>query len=173
MPELSARLARWRVPSGFLFGVIVLWLARPSAESLAAGGAIAVVGEGIRFWAAGHLRKGQEVTMSGPYRFTRHPLYLGSSIIGIGLAVGARSVVVAVLIAVYLGVMVTAAIRSEEAFLTRKFGPRYEEYRRAGAEPGAASRPFSARQALANHEYRAVIGLVVALALLAGRAWLG
>ncbi len=122
MPELSARLARWRVPSGFLFGAIVLWLARPTVSSLVAGGIVAGAGEAIRFWAAGHLRKGQEVTMSGPYRFTRHPLYVGSSVIGVGLAIGARSPVVALLIALYLGVMITAAIRSEEAFLTRKFG---------------------------------------------------
>ncbi|HVC21537.1 MAG TPA: isoprenylcysteine carboxylmethyltransferase family protein [Vicinamibacterales bacterium] len=172
MPDPSARLARWRVPSGFLFGALVLWLARPTVLSIAIGAGVAAVGEAIRFWAAGHLRKGQEVTMSGPYRWTRHPLYVGSSVIGIGLAIGASSVVAALLIGLYLGVMLTAAIRSEEAFLTRKFGTRYDEYRRAGAETGAARRPFSVRQAMANREYRAVIGLVVALALLAGRGLL-
>jgi protein-S-isoprenylcysteine O-methyltransferase Ste14 len=48
------------------------------------GAAIAVIGESIRAGAAGHLEKSKEVTQSGPYRYTRHPLYLGSSLIGIG-----------------------------------------------------------------------------------------
>ena len=47
-----------------------------------------MAGECLRLWAAGHLEKSKEVTRSGPYRHTRHPLYLGSSIIGIGIALG-------------------------------------------------------------------------------------
>lgn len=172
MPDPSARLARWRVPSGFLFGALVLWLARPSAVSIAVGAGVAAVGEAVRFWAAGHLRKGQEVTMSGPYRWTRHPLYVGSSIIGLGLAAGGRSVTAAMLVALYLAVMLTAAIRSEEAFLARKFGSRYEDYRRRGAEAGPATRRFSVRQALANREHRALVGVLVVVALLVARGWL-
>ena len=66
-----------------------LWLARPTSRSLAIGGAMALVGEALRIWAAGHLEKGREVTRSGPYRLTRHPLYLGSAIIGVGVAIAA------------------------------------------------------------------------------------
>jgi hypothetical protein len=173
-PDLTVRLARWRVPSGFLFAAVLLWLARPDARSIAVGGLVAVVGEAVRIWAAGHLHKSREVTVSGPYRFTRHPLYLGSSIIGIGLAVVARSVPGALLVAVYLGVMITAAIRSEEAFLTRTFGARYERYRAEGAgeASGDVARPFSVAQAIANREYRAVVGRAIALAVLAARGWL-
>lgn len=173
-PELSARLARWRVPSGFLFAAALLWLARPDTRSIAIGAIVAVVGEAVRIWAAGHLHKSREVTVSGPYRFTRHPLYLGSSIIGAGLAIVARSIPGALLVAVYLGVMITAAIRSEEAFLTRTFGARYERYRAdgAGAASGDVARPFSLSQAMANREYRAVIGLAIAIAVLAARGWL-
>ena len=54
----------------------------PTLMSLATGGAIALAGEAVRVWAAGHVEKSREVTRSGPYRWTRHPLYLGSSIIG-------------------------------------------------------------------------------------------
>jgi len=45
---------------------------------------VAACGELLRLWAAGHLEKSREVTTSGPYRFTRHPLYMGSTLIGIG-----------------------------------------------------------------------------------------
>ena len=74
----------------------------PTRDSLALGAAIGVLGEAIRIWAAGHLEKSREVTSSGPYRFTRHPLYLGSSIMALGIAVGCRSIVVAALVLLYM-----------------------------------------------------------------------
>src|SRR5882672_5755922 len=94
-----ATLARRRVTLGFVLGVPVIWLAQPTERTLAAGVAIALVGEGLRVWAAGHLTKAQEVTTSGPYRWFAHPLYLGSSVIGLGLAIASASVIVAGLIA--------------------------------------------------------------------------
>ena len=68
---MTRLLARWRVFLGFVFSAIVLWLATPSPQSLAIGAAIAIGGESIRLWAAGHLEKSKEVTQSGPYRYTR------------------------------------------------------------------------------------------------------
>ena len=168
---LVKRLARLRVPLGFLFGALVLWLAAPTPRSLAIGAAIAALGEATRIWAAGHLNKSREVTSSGPYRWFAHPLYVGSSIMGAGLAVASWSPIVAALIAVYLAVTLTAAIRSEEAFLREKFGDRYDRYRRgAGEDTGAARRRFSLGQALANREYRALVGLALVILLLAWKA---
>jgi protein-S-isoprenylcysteine O-methyltransferase Ste14 len=158
------RIARLRVPLGFAFGIAALWLAHPTHRSLAAGAAIAVFGELIRIWAAGHLEKGREVTMSGPYRLTRHPLYLGSTFIGIGLAVAAANLVVAAIVILYLAVTLTAAIRTEEAHLTEKFGAAYPDYR-AGRAPGA-HRKFSLERALRNREYRGAIGVLLVLAVL-------
>ena len=80
MEALARALARRRVPLGFVFALPCSAVASPTRESLMAGAAIGVVGEAIRIWAAGHLEKWREVTTSGPYRFTRHPLYVGSSI---------------------------------------------------------------------------------------------
>src|SRR5205823_10451638 len=77
----------------------------------------------------GHLEKGREVTMTGPYRFTRHPLYLGSTIMGVGLAIAAHSVIVAALVLGYLAVTLAAAIGREEEHLTEKFGAAYPAYR--------------------------------------------
>ena len=162
-------LARRRVPLGFVFGALVLWLARPTRATLIAGVAIASIGEGLRFWAAGHLYKSREVTSSGPYRWLAHPLYVGSSVMGAGLAVASRRVTVAALVAIYLVATLTSAIRSEEAFLRRNFGDRYDLYRRAslcGRAAADAGRSFSLQQAIANREHRAAIGLVVALLLL-------
>jgi hypothetical protein len=163
--SLTRTLARRRVPIGFAAGIAALWLAQPTPRSLAAGSIVAAAGEAIRIWAAGHLEKGREVTSSGPYRFTRHPLYLGSTIIGVGLAIASASVVVSALVIGYLAVTLGAAIATEEAHLTEKFGGAYPAYR--AGEMAGASRRFSAARALRNREYRAVAGLLGALALLA------
>jgi protein-S-isoprenylcysteine O-methyltransferase Ste14 len=161
-------LARFRVALGFISGVIVFVLATPTKRSIVLGLPVAVAGELIRLWAAGHLNKSREVTRSGPYRFVAHPLYLGSSLIGVGLAIGSGSAAVVVVVAVYLLVTLTAAIRSEEAFLREKFGGAYDDYRTARDidHSGDRARRFNWRLACANREYRAVAGLALALILL-------
>jgi hypothetical protein len=171
--DVTKRLARARVPLGFLFALLVIWLARPTGATLLAGSVIALPGELLRIWAAGHLNKSREVTASGPYRWLAHPLYTGSSIMGIGLALASGRIAVFVLVVLYLGVTITAAVRSEEAFLRQKFGARYDDYRRGALgrnDPAAATRRFALSQALANREQRAVGGFVLALLLLAMKA---
>jgi protein-S-isoprenylcysteine O-methyltransferase Ste14 len=165
---LLRRVARLRVTIGFIAGVFVLWLAHPTARSLAIGTVVAAIGEAVRVWAAGHLEKGREVTRSGPYAFTRHPLYLGSSLIGIGLAIASASVVVALLVLTYLAITLTAAIRTEEAHLTDKFGGAYPAYR---AGRGVVERRgFSVARAMRNREYRAILGLLFVIVVLAWKA---
>jgi len=123
---MTRLLARWRVFLGFVFAAIVLWLATPSPRSLAIGAAIAIVGESIRLWAAGHLEKSTEVTQSGPYRYTRHPLYLGFF-----LAFWATPEMTAghLLLAAGVSVYMLIAIRYEERDLIDLFGKDYEDYR--------------------------------------------
>lgn len=169
--RLAEALARRRVPLGFVFGALALFLAEPTRRSLMLGAAVALVGEAIRIWAAGHLEKGREVTMSGPYRLTRHPLYLGSALIGIGLAVASANWWVAALVLSYLAITLTAAIRTEEAHLTEKFGVTYPDYRDGRA--AGARRRFSLERALRNREYRAAAGVVVVLMILWWRTFAG
>jgi len=171
--DLTTRLARWRVPLGFIFAIVVLWLAEPTRRTLVAGSTVALIGETLRIWAAGHLNKSREVTSSGPYRWMAHPLYVGSSVMGTGLAIASGSVVVAAVIAVYLIATIAAAVRSEEAFLRRTFGDQYDRYRRREAgvrDAAAATRRFTVAQAVANREYRAVGGVLLAVLLLCAKA---
>jgi protein-S-isoprenylcysteine O-methyltransferase Ste14 len=163
-------LARWRVFLGFVFTAVVVWLATPSWGSLLIGGAIAVVGEAIRVWAAGHLEKSKEVTSSGPYRYTRHPLYLGSSLIGIGVAVVANNAIVAAIVIAYLSMTLTAAMRSEEAHLREKFGDAYDAYAQKRAP--SIERTFSWQRAVYNREHHTIAGLVTGLLVLAGKMYL-
>jgi protein-S-isoprenylcysteine O-methyltransferase Ste14 len=162
-----AMLARRRVALGFICGIVVLVLARPTSTSLQVGGFIAVIGELIRIWAAGHLEKDREVTTSGPYRFTRHPLYLGSGIMALGVVIAARHPTVTLLLVVCFAVTYASAIWDEETRLTDRFGPAYPDYK-AGRQ-GAVARTFSLQRAIRNREYRAVAGLFTVLALLSLR----
>jgi protein-S-isoprenylcysteine O-methyltransferase Ste14 len=160
-------LTRFRVALGFLLGALVLWLARPAWSTWTAGVVIAGCGELLRIWAAGHLEKSREVTTSGPYRYTRHPLYMGSSLIGIGVAVAAASPIVAAIVGAYIGLTLSAARRSEEAHLREKFGDAYDAYVEKRVEPMA--RRFSVERAMRNREHHTIAGLVAGFALLALR----
>ena len=125
-----------------------------------------MVGEALRIWAAGHLEKGREVTASGPYRLSRHPLYLGSAIIGVGFAVASASAAAAALVLVYLAL--TLRRRDPQ----RGGAPDREVRRRVPGRTGRAARRrpqrrFSLERAIRNREYRAAAGLLLVLALLA------
>ena len=163
-------VARRRVIAGFVVAAVAFAGARPSWQSLSAGVPIALLGEGLRLWAAGHLVKGREVTMAGPYGLMRHPLYCGSTVIGVGFVVAAASPLVAGVVLAYLAVMTAAAIRLEEATLRADFGDTYARY--AAGDATAPPRRFSLRRATANGEHLAVLGLAAAVALLCARAWL-
>jgi hypothetical protein len=80
------------------------------------------------------------------------------------LAVAAATPAVATLVALYLAVTLTAAVRFEAKELTEQFGADYAAYRQGRAMP--ADRRFSLPRVMANREYRAAAGLVVGLALL-------
>jgi protein-S-isoprenylcysteine O-methyltransferase Ste14 len=168
--RVAEALARRRVSLGFVFGAIVLWFADPTWATLLAGGILATTGEGIRIWAAGHLEKNREVTRSGPYRWLRHPLYLGSALIAAGIVVASDSRIVAALVAIYVFTTIPAAIVSEEAHLREKFGGDYDAYTTRQAAP--MSRHFSTARARYNREHHTVAGVLIGFALLALKAQL-
>jgi protein-S-isoprenylcysteine O-methyltransferase Ste14 len=120
---------RIRVPLGFAFTVIYLWLARPSVESILIGSALVIPGLVIRTLASGHVQKNQQLATGGPFAYTRNPLYLGSLILAGGFVLAARSWwiaggIIVIFLAIYLPV-----IRAEETFLRERF-PEFENYAR-------------------------------------------
>jgi protein-S-isoprenylcysteine O-methyltransferase Ste14 len=158
-------LARRRVALGFVTTLFTIVFAHPTWATWRGGLLVALAGEAVRVWASGHLEKSREVTRSGPYRWTRHPLYAGSALIALGVVIASRSVPVAVLALVYMTATLTAAIRTEEAFLRSAFGEAYDRYRESGGEP--MRRRFSLARARRNREYRAAAGLLAGFAILA------
>ncbi|HYO92694.1 MAG TPA: isoprenylcysteine carboxylmethyltransferase family protein [Pyrinomonadaceae bacterium] len=171
---------RWRVPLGFLCGAAFVVLARPRAVTLIAGGAVALLGLGLRAWAAGHIRKNSQLATSGPYAYTRNPLYLGSFLLGLGFTIAAGQPLLGLLFAgLFLGIYLPV-MRVEAATLSQLFGEDYTRYSRAvplffprlmpyrDAKTGGAK--FDAGLYLRYREYQAAIGLVIAWGLLALKA---
>ena len=162
-----AKIARRvRVPLGFLLAVIYLWLARPTWRFLALGVVLIVPGLLIRALASGHVRKNEALATSGPYAYTRNPLYLGSLLVGIGFAVAARSWWIGVALVVMFFAIYLPVIRDEEAFLHAKF-PEFEEYARRVprivpritlAKSRNEDGRFSMELYLKHREYNALVG---------------
>jgi protein-S-isoprenylcysteine O-methyltransferase Ste14 len=120
---------RARVPLGFLVAAVFLLFARPSGRSLAWGLVLVLPGLWLRGYAAGYVKKNAELTRTGPYAYTRNPLYLGSMSIAAGFAVAAgRWWLVVLLVGMFLLIYVPT-ILSEEAFLRGAF-PQFEDYAR-------------------------------------------
>lgn len=129
MAEWSRVARRIRVPLGFGFAVLYFWLARPTWRFLALGAVLVVPGLLIRALASGHVRKNEALATSGPYAYTRNPLYLGSLLIGIGFAVASRSWWVGIALVVMFFAIYVPVIRAEEKFLREKF-LEFEDYAR-------------------------------------------
>jgi protein-S-isoprenylcysteine O-methyltransferase Ste14 len=171
---------RWRVPLGFLCGALFVWFARPSPRTLLIGGAVALLGLAIRAWAAGHIRKNAELATSGPYGYTRNPLYLGSFLLGLGFTIASGQWLLALpFAALFLGIYFPV-MRVEAKHLAEVFGEDYGNYARAVPlfvprptpyrDEKTAGTRFDASLYLRYREYRAAVGLLIALALLALKA---
>ena len=80
-------MQRWRVPLGFLCAILFMVFAQPRPTTLAVGAVVSILGLAIRAWASGHIRKNSALATSGPYAFTRNPLYLGSFLLGVGFTI--------------------------------------------------------------------------------------
>jgi len=173
-------MQRWRVPLGFLCAALFFLFSRPRPLTLAIGGAIAIPGLALRAWATGHLRKNDALATTGPYAYTRNPLYLGSFLLGIGFTVASgRWFLGVIFAALFLGIYVPV-MRVESSTLAGLFGESYQSYVKAvplflprlSPYAGAAGDrvKFDAGLYRRYREYRAAIGLFLAWALLALKA---
>ncbi len=177
MPKQSSttwqRIARRiRVPLGFGFAVLYLWLAKPTLKSILVGTIFVIAGVVIRGLASGHLSKNERLAMSGPYAYSRNPLYLGSLILALGFALAALSWLVAVLLAVIFLAIYMPVIQAEETFLRARF-PEFEDYARE--VPRLVPRLTSVHRSWGNfswdlylkhREYSAAIGSAALIAAL-------
>lgn len=170
----KALLQRLRVPLGFVTAILFLVFSQPSWQTLAIGAPIALCGVAIRAWASGHLRKNAELAVSGPYAYTRNPLYFGSFILALGLSICGGIWWLAVLLlgfflAVYLPVM-----QAEAAHMHVLFPHDFAAYEqnvplflpRLTAWQTGTTGHFEQSLYLKYREYRALLGVVIVLSIL-------
>jgi protein-S-isoprenylcysteine O-methyltransferase Ste14 len=177
-PKLYADLVqKWRVPIGLVVAAGFGWFAHPTLISLLAGLPLAAAGLALRAWAAGHLRKNQMLTTSGPYAWVRNPLYVGTLwTVGGCLVAAAQPVLAWATLAAFL-LIYTPVVELEEQHLRNLF-PEYEEYARRVPQfwprmPGERSeRRFAYEIYRRNKEYKALLGFLWAYAFLALKACL-
>lgn len=181
MAKYGTTVQRMRVPLGFLFAFVFLYFARPDFLFLAVGGIIAAAGLLIRAWASGHIRKNQKLAISGPYAYTRNPLYLGSFIMGLGFTIASGVWWLAILFALlFLGIYVPV-MRAESKELIAIFGAEYEKYSKEVPlflprltpfrGENSSSQKFDFELYLKYREYQAALGVVFALCVLAAKAY--
>lgn len=164
-----------RLAATFAFVVLLVVFARPHPAEVAIGFVIAALGEVVRFWAAGHLLKTQELITSGPYRFTRNPLYLGRLLILTGVCVMCRLpfyvnwIALAIGYAVFFGYYMPRKERVEPARLRQVHGEAYDRYFSAVPALFPTLKPYahasnlgwSSDRMLRNREVWMVVALVV------------
>jgi len=169
-------IQRWRVPLGFLCAALFFLFAKPTPRALIIGAAVSLLGLALRTWAAGHIRKNAQLAVSGPYAFTRNPLYLGSFLLGLGFTIASGRLLLAVLFAgLFLGIYLPV-MRVEASTMAQLFGSQYETYRRSVPlffprftpfrESGSTGNRFDGTLYLRYREYRAALGLAAAWGLL-------
>jgi len=182
VPERSVTLGRLRLLALFLFVIALIAVSRPTRGLLVAGIGIAAVGEAIRMWAAGHLKKSVRLAVSGPYAHTQNPLYLGRLLILTGLGVAAKSpyglnwIALAVGYGIFFFYYIPRKLRVEGGRLERIHGEAYAKYRASvpillpslRAYPGGEDR-WSFAQMVRNQEPLVLLGLAAGFAWLASR----
>jgi protein-S-isoprenylcysteine O-methyltransferase Ste14 len=165
------------VPLGFIFAGVFLWLAQPTWTTMLFSLLLVVPGVWLRAYAAGYVRKNAELTRTGPYAYTRNPLYLGSMMIAFGFAWAAASWIIFVVLAALFLAIYLPTIRSEEAYLREHF-PGFYDYakqvprllpRLTPARSTEEAGVFSRERYLHHREYNACMGAIAIYAALAAR----
>jgi protein-S-isoprenylcysteine O-methyltransferase Ste14 len=175
---------RIRVPLGFVFAAVFLWMAHPTWKTMLVSLILVVPGVWLRAYAAGYVRKNAELTFTGPYAYTRNPLYLGSTMIAFGFALAASSLIIFVVLAGMFTAIYLPTIRSEELYLREHFAG-FDEYaakvprllpRLTPAEfpanENASGGRFSWQQWQHHREYNALMGAGAIYLALAVRLFL-
>jgi len=179
------------LPAVLAAGLCLAWF-EPRPAPAAVGIALVASGLSLRAWGAGYLVKRDDLTVTGPYAYVRHPLYAGTLLIcaGFGIALGPVGwLVLAMMLSWFFVSYFPGKERRESQLLEQRYGSSYTTYRSRGGAllptlpgfqpdqawatgPGVAvaARGWSPARYSENNELGTALGVVVGLALLALRA---
>jgi protein-S-isoprenylcysteine O-methyltransferase Ste14 len=167
---------RWRVRLGYPLAIVVVYLSRPTPGSILLGALVGIAGLCLRAYAAGYIHKKEVLTVTGPYAYTRNPLYLGSAVLVLGVGIATRSIISVLLLIAYFALFYSIVMQREGNELGIRHGASYEEYARtvplfiprltAAKLPGDSAGAFSFAQYKKNHEWQAAVGFLFLILVL-------
>src|SRR5260370_11983025 len=173
MSATGSFFVRWRVRLGYPLAMAVLYFSRPAPRSILLGAFVGLIGLWLRAYAAGYLHKQEVLTVTGPYAYTRNPLYLGSAILALGAGIATRSWISGLIFIIYFAVFYSIVMRREANELHLRHGASFEDYARAvplfiprltaAKLPGDSAGSYSFAQYKKNQEWQAAVGFLLLL----------
>jgi len=173
--RLLVLLSRWRVNLGTALTLLAMALAHPGHPEILRAMPLVLLGVAIRTWARGHLDRRHRLTQTGPYRLVRHPLYVGSFLIGLGVSAMLGTWLLPVLFTTtYLAMYLPKGIR-EDRYLLSRYGEEYREYaarvgavfpRLSTAAVGPGGGPairFEWERVIGHREWKTWLGVVAVI----------
>ncbi len=164
-----------RTMAAVVVGVALFYFAKPSPLCFLTGAVITIGGEGLRLWAAGHLRKNKQLTTTGPYAHMKNPLYAGTLLITVGYSAMARNIWI--LIGGFVWFFIYYAPykkRQEHEKLVGSFGEPWIEYDKAVPDylprlspyPGRGTNAWNWDVVKENSEHETAVAVLFGLAVM-------
>lgn len=176
-------ISRNRITLSFAGAAICLYFAFPSRTTVIAGIPFIILGEVMRTWASGYIKKNEVLSQTGPYAITRNPLYVGNFLLGVGFSIVTNRILILLLFLAIFIFIYTATIQYEEKYLSSKFGELFSRYKervpvffptkllssRLSSGDNSDSH-FSWQLVLKHREYNTWLGIIAGLIILIAKA---
>ena len=168
---IKVRYKKLRLWMMYPIFVIYPFVARVTPFSYMVGFELVLVALIIRFWASGHISKSHVLATSGPYAFTRNPLYIGNFILGLGISVIANNIWLLIYYIIVFIFLYIGTIKDEEVFMKERFGQAFNDY--VAGVPAffpswrpykkAEKKKFDIKQSFKNGEFIRICGFLILL----------
>ncbi len=170
--KINELLSSYRIKLGFVFALLFMVMAKPTVLGMTAGIPVGILGLLIRLWASGYIKKNKELSIDGPYSYTRNPLYLGSFFIGLGVSLMGSCILFIILFLAGFYFVYSSVIKEEEKRLIELFGGSFLDYRSKVPaffpliKPVKISKDFDLRLVVKHEEYNAWLGFAAIIIIL-------
>jgi|YelNatPaOPRAMG01_1025707.scaffolds.fasta_scaffold00648_17 protein-S-isoprenylcysteine O-methyltransferase Ste14 len=170
--KIGKFLTYYRLKLGFVFAVIFIIMAKPTVIGMTIGIPVGIIGLLIRLWASGYIKKNKELSVEGPYSYTRNPLYLGSFFLGLGVSIMGSCIVFILIFLVGFYFVYSNVIKEEEKRLIELFGGSFLDYKSKVPaffpliKPVRISKDFDLKLVVKHEEYNAWLGFVAIVIIL-------
>lgn len=154
LPFSFHRFRKIRLYLAWSFAIALAIFSESTSQGFLIGAPVILIGEIIRIWSHGYLRKLRELAMSGPYAYVRNPLYIGNFLIGIGFCLILWHPVIAIIFVVGFFLVYWVTIKGEEERLSSKFGDAYAHYVRHVPRLIPRSVPYKDKDRLNNVQFQ-------------------